>query len=56
MQVVHREIHLGVTIGEDNLIHDKSVECLLRRSLEAGDGESAEDLCVKSERKSSQRQ
>jgi hypothetical protein len=42
--VVHREVHLGVSVREDHLVHDQGEVLLGRRGLDTGNGESWEDF------------
>ena len=46
VEVVHGEVHEGVLVAEDHLIHHQTVELLVGGTLEAGDGEGVEDFGV----------
>lgn len=49
VEVVHREVHLSVSVTEDDGVHHQAVELLVGGSLKTSDGEGGENLSVESE-------
>jgi len=50
VEVVHGEVHEGVLVGEDDLIHNQTVELLVGSALETSDGECVMHFSVSSKR------
>jgi len=55
VEVVHGEVHLGVSVAEDDLVHHQTVELLVGRGLETGDRKRVEDLSEETQVEAGQR-